>query len=93
MALMSQHDICAATVLEMSAAVENEHNLARGMVIEVDSPVGTVKQVGPGVKLSDTPAQVRGTAPQPGQHTDEILASLGLEDDAVMALRDRGAIG
>jgi crotonobetainyl-CoA:carnitine CoA-transferase CaiB-like acyl-CoA transferase len=93
MALMSQHDICAATVLEMSAAVENEHNLARGMVVEVDSPVGPVRQIGPGVKLSETPAQVRGTAPLPGQHTDEILARLGFDDAAVAALRERSAIG
>jgi crotonobetainyl-CoA:carnitine CoA-transferase CaiB-like acyl-CoA transferase len=93
MEIMSQHDICAAPVLEMENVVTNPHNLARGMVVELDSPVGKVKQVGIGPKLSDTPGQARTTAPLIGQHTDDILAGLGYDAAKIASLRERGAVG
>ena len=93
MEIMSQYDICAAPVLEMENVVTNPHNLARGMVVEVDSPVGKVQQIGVGPKLSDTPGQVRGTAPLLGQDTDSVLAGLGFDEAKVAELRGRGAVG
>ncbi len=93
MAIMSQDDICAAPVLEMENLVTNEHNLARGMVVELDSPVGKVKQIGVAPKLSDTPGQPRTTAPLIGQHTDEILGGLGYTADQIADLRSRGVVG
>jgi crotonobetainyl-CoA:carnitine CoA-transferase CaiB-like acyl-CoA transferase len=93
MTIMSKYDICAAPVLEMENVVTNEHNLARNMVVEVDSPVGKVKQIGVGPKLSDTPGKVRGTAPIIGQHTGEILASLGYDSAKIATLRESGAVG
>lgn len=92
MAVMSQHDICAAPVLEMDRVVTDPHNLAREMVIEVDSPVGKVRQIGIAPKLSATPGKVRSTGPLLGQHTDEILRSLGYDDERIAALRERGAV-
>lgn len=93
MAIMSEKDICAAPVLEMENVPNDPHNQARNMVIEVDSPIGKVKQVGIGPKLSDTPGQVRSTAPVIGQHADEILAALGYDADAIAKLREDGTIG
>jgi crotonobetainyl-CoA:carnitine CoA-transferase CaiB-like acyl-CoA transferase len=93
MEIMSQYDICAAPVLEMENVVTDPHNVAREMVIEVDSPVGKVKQVGIGAKLSDTPGKVRSTSPLIGQHTDEILAGLGYDDAKIAGLRERGVVG
>jgi len=93
MAVMSQYDICAAPVLEMENVVTNEHNLARGMVIELDSPIGKVKQIGVAPKLSDTPGMPRSTAPLIGQHTDEILGGLGFTAEQIADLRSRGVVG
>ena len=93
MAILSQYDICAAPVLEMENVVTNEHNLARGMVIELDSPVGKVKQIGVAPKLSDTPGMPRSTAPLIGQHTDEILGGLGFTAEQIADLRSRGVVG
>src|SRR3970282_1898030 len=93
MELMSQYDICAAPVLEMENVVKDPHNLARGMVIEVDSPIGPVKQIGVGAKLSDTPGKVRGTSPLIGQHTGEILAALGYDPGEIATLREAGVGG
>ena len=93
MALMSQHDICAAPVLEQENVVTDPHNVARGMVVTVDSPVGPVQQIGVGPKLSETPGAVRGTAPLTGQHTDEVLRGLGYDEERIAALRAEGAVG
>lgn len=92
MEIMSKFDICAAPVLEMENVVTNPHNLARGMVVEVDSPVGKVKQIGIGPKLSDTPGRVRSTAPLIGQHTDDVLKSLGYDEESIAKLREAGTI-
>ena len=93
MEILSQHDICATPVLEMENVVTNAHNLARGMVVEVDSPVGKVQHIGVGPKLSDTPGTVRFTSPLIGQHTDEILQGLGMDAAKIAALREAGTVG
>jgi crotonobetainyl-CoA:carnitine CoA-transferase CaiB-like acyl-CoA transferase len=93
MEIMSRFDICAAPVLEMENAVTNPHNVARAMVIEVDSPVGKVRQIGIAPKLSDTPGKVRGTSPIIGQNTDEVLRGLGYDAAKIADLRARGVVG
>jgi crotonobetainyl-CoA:carnitine CoA-transferase CaiB-like acyl-CoA transferase len=93
MTIMSQHDICAAPVLEMENVATNPHNLARKMVVEVDSPIGKVKQIGVAPKLSDTPGAASVSGPIIGQHTDEILKGLGVAADKIAAMKASGAVG
>jgi crotonobetainyl-CoA:carnitine CoA-transferase CaiB-like acyl-CoA transferase len=86
-------DICFAPVLTLDEALNNEHNRARGMVVEVEDPrVGTVEQIGIGLKFSDTQPRVRSTAPRPGEHTDEVLSGLDYDADRVAGLRQRGVV-
>jgi crotonobetainyl-CoA:carnitine CoA-transferase CaiB-like acyl-CoA transferase len=64
---------------------------ARGMVIEMPHPAaGSVKVVANPVRLSATPADYRLPAPTLGQHTEEVLAGLGLDEAAIADLRARG---
>lgn len=92
-ALLKQTDICVAPVYALDEALNDVHNRARNMLIEVKAPDGApVRQVGIATKLSETPGAVRSLAPAPGQHTDEVLASLGYDAAAVAALRERGAV-
>lgn len=86
-------ELCVAPVLELAEALEDPHQQARGMTVEVQDPVaGTVRQVGIGPKFSETPGSVRSTAPSPGQHTDEVLRTLGYDDARVAALREQGVV-
>jgi crotonobetainyl-CoA:carnitine CoA-transferase CaiB-like acyl-CoA transferase len=49
--------------------------VANGEVIELDHPhLGRVRQLGPLAQLRKTPAAITASAPDPGQHTDEVLA-------------------
>ncbi len=87
--LLNEVDVCAAPVLSLSEAFEDPHNIARKMVLEVDVPGGgTVRQVGIAPKLSDTPGEVRGPAPTPGLHTDDVLGELGFDAAAITKLRE-----
>ena len=82
--ILNEVDVCAAPVLTLAEAFNDPHNLARKMVVEVETPgVGKVKQVGIAPKLSDTPGQVRSPAPTPGQHTDAVLADLGFDAETI----------
>ena len=86
-------DLCVAPVLDLREVLEDAHQRARQMVIEVSNPVvGTVRQVGIGPKFSETPGRVRSTAPEPGQHTDDVLAALGYQRDTIASLRTRGVV-
>lgn len=86
--ILNEVDVCAAPVMTLSEAFSDPHNLAREMIVEVETPgVGKVKQVGIAPKLSDTPGVVRGPAPTTGQHTDEVLESLGYDAQAIARLR------
>lgn len=86
-------DVCIAPVLMLDEALNDEHNRAREMVVEVDDPrVGRVEQIGIGIKFSDTPGRVRKTGPHAGEQTDAVLDRLGYSADAVAALRERGVV-
>jgi formyl-CoA transferase len=53
---------------------------------------GEVELVGPAIRLSRTPAQMRGTLGPAGEHNDEILRELGYSDTDVAQLRAAGVI-
>ncbi len=92
--VLKQTDICAGPVYSLEEALRDPHNLAREMVVEVDHPtLGTVRHIGIGTKLSDTPGRVRSTAPLAGQHTNDVLGQLGLDEAAIASLKERGIVG
>ena len=89
-ALLNEVDICAKPVLSLDEALADEHNLARGMIVEVDTPDGgRMRQAGIAPKLSATPGRVRGGAPRRGQDSEALLASLGFTAAAAAELRAR----
>ena len=68
---------------------------ARGMQIALPHPLagkGTVDLIGNPLRLSATPVAYRRAPPTLGQHTDEVLRELGLEEAELATLRAEGAI-
>jgi crotonobetainyl-CoA:carnitine CoA-transferase CaiB-like acyl-CoA transferase len=66
---------------------------AREMVVEVDHPkAGRTKTLGLPIKFSDTPGKVGRPSPLLGQHTGEVLASLGYSTADIDALCAQGAV-
>jgi crotonobetainyl-CoA:carnitine CoA-transferase CaiB-like acyl-CoA transferase len=80
-------------VNKFSDVLEGEQSVANEYVIEIEHPVaGTVRQIAPVVKMSDTPAQMRAASPLLGQHTADVLTELGYGADEVAALLDGGVV-
>jgi len=63
------------------------------MVKEIEHPVcGPMKLVNTPVKYSHCTPSIRTAPPTLGQHTEEVLAELGLSEEEVRTLRSEGAI-
>lgn len=67
-----------APVLEVVEALDNEHNRARGMILETGAADAPVRQLGQPVRLEGT-TEVRNLGRLPGADTEEVLAELGIE--------------
>ena len=92
--LLEEAGIPAGPINTVPEALADPQALARDMVVEVEHPrLGTLRALGPVVKLSDTPAKISKAAPDLGQHTDEVLLELGLDAREVDALRAEGVLG
>jgi formyl-CoA transferase len=90
--LLNARDIPCGPILSTKELIEDETLAELGSVVEVDHPGrGRFKTVGCPLRLSDSPVEV---APPPllGQHTDEVLASLGYLPGQIEALRAAGAV-
>ena len=78
--LLRGKDISVGKVYSLDEVFSDPQVVHRGMVIEVETPSipeGAVKQVGIPIHMSDTPGRVRHAGSVTGQHTAEVLTSLG----------------
>lgn len=84
--------IPAGPILGYPEAFASEQAQARGMRMEIEHPVeGVVPNIGFPVKLSGTPQRVRRHPPLLGEHTDELLAELGIDADTRRQYAAQGA--
>ena len=91
--LLGPSGMPAGPINDMAAVYADPQTQAREMVVALDHPTaGRVRHIGVPVKLSETPGAIRRAAPTLGQHTDEVLAELGLAPDEVRALRAGGVV-
>jgi alpha-methylacyl-CoA racemase len=93
-AFASEHDCCLEPVLELDEALDSELVRAREMVVELDQPGAQrpVRLLGVPVKLSRTPGDAnRAPGPGLGEHTREVLAALGYDEQEIAALLESGA--
>jgi crotonobetainyl-CoA:carnitine CoA-transferase CaiB-like acyl-CoA transferase len=93
-AFASEHDCCLEPVLGLDEALDSELVRAREMVVELDQPGAAtpVRQLGPPIKLSRTPASVREPGPALGEHTHDVLRDAGYSDEEIAALEEAGAV-
>ena len=90
---LEESGIPCGRVFRAPDMLENEQYQAREAIVELPHPVfGKVKMQNAFPKLSETPGAVRWPGPDLGQHTDEVLAEVGLSADEVAGLRAKGVV-
>lgn len=88
--LMRDADCCLEPVLSITEAFDHAQTRAREMVREAEH--SKFKQLGFSYKMSDTPPRETSTAPSLGEHTEELLAALGISEGERARLREAGVI-
>jgi alpha-methylacyl-CoA racemase len=90
----SEHDCCLEPVLDLDEALGSQLVREREMVVELEQPGAEqpVRQLGVPVKLSRTPGAPQGPGPALGEHTREVLESLGYSAGEIAALEQSGAV-
>jgi crotonobetainyl-CoA:carnitine CoA-transferase CaiB-like acyl-CoA transferase len=82
-----------APILECHELLTDAQVAANELIEEVDHPqVGRIRHTRPAARFDRTAARIRGFAPTLGQHTDEVLAEIGLQESELAALRATGTI-
>jgi crotonobetainyl-CoA:carnitine CoA-transferase CaiB-like acyl-CoA transferase len=84
--LLEAGGVPCAPVQTLPELLADPAMLATGVLADIDHPTaGTVRTLGTPIRFSRTPALVGCPAPRHGEHTDEVLASLGLAASEVGA--------
>jgi formyl-CoA transferase len=90
---LQEKDVPAAPLNTLDEVFADPQVKSYGFPTEVEHPkMGRVKMVGNAVDLSRTPPKIDRPPPMLGEHTEEILGSLGYSPAAVASLRDKGVI-
>jgi crotonobetainyl-CoA:carnitine CoA-transferase CaiB-like acyl-CoA transferase len=92
LAFMKEAGVTAGPVYNIADAIADPHFKERQVLVEVeDSELGSMPVHNLVPRLSRTPGVWRRQAPALGEHTDQILASLGFDETAIAELRAEGS--
>jgi crotonobetainyl-CoA:carnitine CoA-transferase CaiB-like acyl-CoA transferase len=91
--VLADADIPSGPITDVLAAFESPESRARSRLVEVEHPAfGVLRQAGIPIEFEHTPGAVRTAPPLLGEHTDEVLAELGVPDDEISRLREGGVV-
>lgn len=87
-------DFIFTLVNRVSDLPDDPQMRANGLIASVEHPnLGKLEMLNLPIGLSETPSRIRGTAPEFGQHTEQVLVDeLGMSWEEVGALREKGVL-
>ncbi len=89
--LLRERDVPVEGVVSAEEALRHGQTRANEMVAELDDlDRGRTTQIGVPIRFSKSPGRIKGPAPAPGQHSDEVLA--GLAKDSAQRSAGHSAI-
>jgi crotonobetainyl-CoA:carnitine CoA-transferase CaiB-like acyl-CoA transferase len=93
LARMAAESLPCAPVHSLADVIDDPQVRHNELLVEREHPTaGVIRQPRPPARFDRTPAAPGRLAPLLGEHTDEILAELGLDADARRALRQAGVV-
>ena len=82
-----------APINDVRETLQDEQIRHRGMVLDMSHPLaGTVPQVVSPMHFREAPLQYDRPPPVLGQHSDEILREIGMDEDEIRSLRAGGIV-
>ena len=81
-----------ASIWKIEEVIDHPQIAARGAIQEIDTPYGRLRFAGSGFQLAHGGGRLDTMAPELSAHTDEVLASLGYDADAIADLRARDVV-
>ena len=89
---LAAEDVPAGVVVGIGELAQDPQVVASGTLVETDHPRGgRMREARPAPRFAATPARAGGPAPGLGEHTDEVLAELGLGAE-IAELRAEGVV-
>ena len=93
LARLEAEGVPCAPALTRNELIAHEQVVASDILVTSDHPhAGRLRQARPAARFDKTPSGIRHGAPLLGEHSDEILAELGLSREEIAALRSAGVI-
>lgn len=91
--ILGHLETCVGPVNDFDEMSRDLQVLSRKMLVERELPGGgTWRDLGVPIHLTNSPGSIRTSAPELGQHNEEVYAALGLSSDDLVGLREEGAI-
>lgn len=92
--IFNAYGIPNGPINDIEGVVNDPQVLSRDMIVDVAHPKGgSIKTIGVPIKMSETQGSIRFPAPLLGEHTEEILMTMGrLTQEEVENLRKKGGI-
>ncbi|WP_431274547.1 CaiB/BaiF CoA transferase family protein [Variovorax ureilyticus] len=95
-ALLEDKAVPCGPINDIGQAFDDEQVKARGLAVTLPRNAGdgieSITGVASPLRLQATPPVLRNAPPALGQHTDEVLAELGIDPQRRAALRDAGVV-
>jgi crotonobetainyl-CoA:carnitine CoA-transferase CaiB-like acyl-CoA transferase len=92
--VLEEVGVPCSPVLTRSQMVNHPQVQASEVVIETEHPhAGPLRQARNAARFEDTPTEIRHGAPHLGEHTAELLGSLGYDEEMLATLEAEGVVG
>ncbi len=93
MEILDGHGVPAGPIYTMDEVFEDPQVKHLGIVQSVEHHArGTTGLIGQPVELSRTPASIRTSSPDAGEHSDEVLAEFGFSADEIQKLNNENTV-
>jgi crotonobetainyl-CoA:carnitine CoA-transferase CaiB-like acyl-CoA transferase len=91
--LLSAANVPCSPIHSLGQALEHPQVASRGLVVESEHPVlGTIRNIGLPVRFQNEDRNAVRPPPLLGEHSAEVLRSLGYDDEHIANLLDEGVI-
>jgi crotonobetainyl-CoA:carnitine CoA-transferase CaiB-like acyl-CoA transferase len=93
MEILKDLDVCVGKVLHLDEAFKDPQVVHRRMVTEFNDPKkGKMALLSSPIKMAETPPDIRRAPAAFGEHTEEVLRELGLQEEEIRQMKKEGVV-